>query len=210
MSESHYGAAREQMLRQHLQRRGIRSTSVLQAMARVPRERFVEASYRDQAYADCALPIECDQTISQPYIVALMTEALELSGTERVLEIGTGSGYQTAVLAELAAEVYSVERHADLSRQAQERLAERGYRNVFYRVGDGSLGWPDAAPFDRILITAVADECPAPLWEQLAEGGVLVAPFGRSEQAIYARRKIAGQPQSRFLTNCRFVPLVRE
>jgi protein-L-isoaspartate(D-aspartate) O-methyltransferase len=209
MSEPQFDAARERMLREQLQRRGIRSTSVLQAMARVPREEFVADDYRDQAYADGALPIACEQTISQPYIVALMSEALELSGQERVLEIGTGSGYQTAVLAELAATVYSVERHAELSQQAQTRLVARGYQNVHLRIGDGSLGWPEEAPFDRILITAVAEQCPAPLWQQLAEGGLLVAPFGNSaHQALYAQHKIGGQPQSQFLTQCRFVPLV--
>lgn len=209
MSESPFAADRDTMLREQLQRRGIRSTSVLQAMARVPREDFVEADQRDRAYADGALPIACEQTISQPYIVALMTEALQLSGQERVLEIGTGSGYQTAVLAELAATVYSIERHAALSQQAEARLAARGFRNVCLRVGDGSLGWPEEAPFDRILITAVAAQCPPPLWQQLAEGGLLVAPFGNSgHQFLYAQHKIGGQAQSRSLTPCRFVPLV--
>jgi len=126
-----------------------------------------------------------------------------------VLEIGTGSGYQTAILAELAAAVDSIERHADLSLQAGQRLRNFGYQNVQLRIGDGSLGWPDEAPFDRIIVTAGANECPPQLWEQLAEGGVLVGPFGPLwEQALYEIHKIGGRPQSHFLTACRFVPLV--
>ena len=161
------------------------------------------------AYSDNALPIDCGQTISQPIIVAMMTEALQLSGREKVLEIGTGSGYQAAILAELAADVYSIERHEELSRQAGERLRSLGYTNVYLRVGDGSLGWSEEAPFDRIIVTAGADECPPPLWEQLAEGGVLVGPFGPLwDQALYEIHKIGGQPQRRFLTSCRFVPLI--
>lgn len=202
-------AARRAMIEHQLRGRGIRNERVLAAISRVPRERFVPAAMADSAYADSALPIDCSQTISQPIIVAMMTDALQLAGGEKVLEIGTGSGYQAAILAELAAEVFSIERHAELSRQAGEHLASLGYRNVSLRVGDGSLGWPEEAPFDRIIITAGADECPPRLWEQLREGGVLVGPFGPlSDQALYEIHKVAGQPQSRFLTACRFVPLV--
>lgn len=197
------------MVAQQLSRRGIRDQRVLGAMGRVPREVFVADGLADEAYADSALPIDCEQTISQPVIVAMMTEALQLSGGERVLEIGTGSGYQAAILAELAAAVYSVERHAELSRQASERLRRLGYRNVLLKTGDGALGWPEEAPFDRIIITAAAEECPSALWQQLAEGGVLVGPFGPpSEQALYEMHKIGGQPQSKVLTGCRFVPLL--
>jgi protein-L-isoaspartate(D-aspartate) O-methyltransferase len=129
----------------------------------------------------------------------------------KVLEIGTGSGYQTAVLAELVDDVYSIERHPELSRQAGERLAMLGCRNVFLRVGDGSLGWPEEAPFDRIIVTAAAERPPPSLWEQLAEGGILVGPFGpATEQVLYAIRKVDGQPHSRALTGCRFVPLVAD
>ncbi|MCU0877247.1 MAG: methyltransferase domain-containing protein [Pirellulaceae bacterium] len=129
----------------------------------------------------------------------------------KVLEIGTGSGYQAAILAELADEVYSIERHPELSRQAGERLSALGYRNVFLRVGDGTVGWPEEAPFDRIIVTAAAERYPPALWEQLAEGGILVGPFGPpAEQVLYAIRKVAGQPQSRPLTGCRFVPLVAD
>jgi protein-L-isoaspartate(D-aspartate) O-methyltransferase len=202
-------AARRQMVERQLLPRGIRDRGVLAAMGRVPREQFVPRPIAYEAYGDNALPIDCEQTISQPVIVALMTEALQLAGSEKVLEVGTGSGYQTAILAELAGAVFSIERHADLSRQAGERLARLGYQNVLLRIGDGSQGWPEEAPFDRIIVTAGAAECPPALWQQLAEGGVLVGPFGTlSEQALYALHKIGGQPQSRLLTACRFVPLI--
>ncbi len=202
-------AARRAMIDQQLRPRGVRDERVLAAIERVPREQFVLAPLAADAYSDNALPIDCGQTISQPIIVAMMTEALQLSGREKVLEIGTGSGYQAAILAELAADVYSMERHEELSRQAGERLRSLGYTNVFLRVGDGSLGWPEAAPFDRIIVTAGADECPPALWEQLAEGGVLVGPFGPLwDQALYEIHKIGGHAQRRFLTSCRFVPLI--
>jgi protein-L-isoaspartate(D-aspartate) O-methyltransferase len=192
-----------------LERRGIRDTRVLDAMGRVPREKFVLPDDAPLAYSDQALPIDCGQTISQPYMVALMTEALQLSGSERVLEIGTGSGYQTAILAELAAEVVSIERWPELSEQAAQRLAELGYRNVELRVGDGALGAPDRAPFDRILITAAAAACPPALWEQLREGGILVGPFGdREEQWLESHRKIGGKAVVEYHVPCRFVPFV--
>ena len=201
--------ARARMIDQQLRRRGISSERVLAAMARVPRELFVPADLAEEAYGDCALPIDCEQTISQPLIVAMMTEALRLEGEERVLEIGTGSGYQTAILALLAREIYSVERHAELSRQARERLEWLEVRNAKLRVGDGSLGWPEAAPFDRVILTAAAEKCPPEVWDQLAEGGILVGPFGPpNEQVLTASRKIGGAAQTDTLTSCRFVPLV--
>jgi len=204
-----FSAARASMVTHQLRARGVRDERVLDAMGRVPREAFVPENLAHEAYQDCALPIVCGQTISQPVIVAMMTEALQLAGDEKVLEIGTGSGYQAAILAELAAAVYSVERHAELARQAEVLLQQLGYRNVFVRAGDGSLGWPEEAPFDRIIVTAAAQECPPALWEQLREGGILVGPFGPpSEQALYETHKIGGRPQSRILTGCRFVPLV--
>ena len=203
--------ARTLMLEQHLRARGIRDERVLAAMARVPRERFVAEDSTTEAYADAALPIACGQTISQPYIVAMMSEALELTGKERVLEIGTGSGYQTAILAELAREVYSIERHADLSRAAGLRLNSLAYQHVHLRVGDGSLGWPEAAPFDRIIITAAGPACPPALWDQLAEGGLLIGPFGsRDEQTMIILRKIHGEAVTTRSIPCRFVPLVSE
>jgi protein-L-isoaspartate(D-aspartate) O-methyltransferase len=199
------------MVRHQLRSRGIKDDRVLDAMGRIPREAFVPRDVEAEAYSDNALPIDCQQTISQPVIVALMTEALQLTGDQRVLEIGTGSGYQTAILAELAAVVFSIERHADLARQAERQLAALGYRNIAIRTGDGSLGWPDEAPFDRIIVTAAARECPPALWDQLAEGGILVGPFGpESEQTLTATTKVAGQKQSRFITGCRFVPLVSD
>ena len=209
MDRLDFSAARSEMVERQLRRRGIKDERVLAAMGRVPRELFLRPHLAAEAYDDCALPIDCEQTISQPVIVAMMTEALQLGGSERVLELGTGSGYQAAVLAELAAVVYSIERHAELSRQAAERLQNLNYQNVFLKVGDGSLGWPEAAPFDRIIVTAAAEAPPQAVWEQLAEGGILVGPFGSpAEQTLYQMQKVSGQPQSRVLTGCRFVPLV--
>jgi protein-L-isoaspartate(D-aspartate) O-methyltransferase len=204
-----FAAHRAAMVRHQLRARGIQDDRVLSVMGRVSREAFVPESLTGEAYFDCALPIDCEQTISQPIIVAMMTEALQLSGSERVLEIGTGSGYQTAILAELAAIVFSIERHADLARAAQSRLTRLSYLNVAIRTGDGSLGWPEEAPFDRIIVTAAAHECPPALWDQLAEGGILVGPFGpESEQLLCAMHKLDGERQLRVLTGCRFVPLV--
>jgi len=202
-------AARQQMLRKQLQLRGIHDRHVLEAMARVPRERFVAGESRQQAYADRALAIGCGQTISQPYIVALMTQALELSGREKVLEIGSGSGYQTAILAELAGEVISIERHTDLSAKAGALLTELGYRNVTLACGDGTLGWPAQAPYQRIIVTAAAARWPTALFEQLGEGGILVMPIGgRDYQTLQAIRKVSGTPQTVNLSPCRFVPLI--
>ncbi len=201
--------ARQAMVSDQLQRRGIIQARVLAAMGRIPRERFVERGQEDQAYEDRALAIECDQTISQPYIVGLMTQALELAGDEKVLEIGTGSGYQAAVLAELAARVVSIERHVELSRRAGAILEELGYRNVRLVVGDGSAGWPDEAPYDRIIVTAAASEVPAELFAQLREGGILVIPIGdRDSQTLQAIRKVDGRLRATTLSGCRFVPLV--
>jgi len=206
-----FAALRAAMVKYQLRGRGINDERVLAAMGRVPREAFVPEELAGEAYFDCALPIDCEQTISQPVIVAMMTEALQLGGNEKVLEVGTGSGYQAAVLAELAPVVFTIERHAGLSRQAGERLQKLGYRNVFLKAGDGTLGWPEEAPFDRIIVTAAAQECPPALWEQLAEGGVLIGPFGaESEQELYELHKVGGQPQAKILTGCRFVPLIGE
>jgi len=199
------------MVRLDLMGRGIQDARVLEAMGRIPRERFVLASDVGLAYSDRALPIACAQTISQPYMVALMTEALELSGTERVLEIGTGSGYQTAILSALCREVISIERHQELSDDASRRLKELGCENVILLVNDGTQGAPSYAPFDRILVTAAAPSCPPALWEQLAEGGILVGPFGAHEsQWLEAVRKQNGELLRRYLVPCRFVPFVNE
>lgn len=206
---THDWQAQRHALRLDLERRGIKDCRVLEAIERVPREQFVPSHEQHLAYCDQALPIDCGQTISQPYMVALMTECLELSGQERVLEIGTGSGYQTALLAELAAEVVSIERWPQLAEKAKERLTSLGYTNVDVRAGDGALGAPDRAPFDRILITAAASTCPPALWEQLAEGGILIGPFGDpDEQWLESHRKVGGKPVVRFFVPCRFVPFV--
>lgn len=204
-------AAKQQMIQKDLRGRGIRDEWTLHAMARVPRERFVPAQSRSEAYADNALPIGLGQTISQPYIVALMTEMLQLTGAERVLEIGTGSGYQTAVLAEITREVLSVERIEALSRRAAEVLGELGYANVTLIVGDGTLGYPQAAPYDRILVTAGAPEIPRALTDQLADGGILVMPVGDDDsQCLQAVRRRQDRLLKTRLTPCRFVRLVGE
>ncbi len=203
--------ARNDMVLKQLLHRGIRNPRVLDAMRKVPRERFLPPSQRDRAYADQALPVDCQQTISQPYIVALMTEAMELDGEQRVLEVGTGTGYQTAILAELAREVVTIERHAALSEQAARVLNELGYRNIEARVGDGTLGCPERAPFDAVMVTAAASRCPPALFEQLREGGVLVIPLGgRDVQTLEAVCKVGGAPESESLSACRFVPLIGE
>jgi protein-L-isoaspartate(D-aspartate) O-methyltransferase len=204
-----FTSAKQDMIRRQLRGRGIKDRRVLEAMEKVPRERFVLDECRDLAYSDRALAIHCGQTISQPYIVALMTEALELTGTEDVLEIGTGSGYQAAILAELAHRVISLERHEDLSRSAGERLEALGYENVTLVHGDGTLGWPEDAPFDRIIVTAAASSTPAPLFDQLVEGGILVIPLGASDyQVLQAIHKRSGSPHPVSLSPCRFVPLI--
>lgn len=202
---------RNEMVELDILRRDVQEERVLDAMRRVPRHVFVPEGQQSRAYLDTPLPIGCHQTISQPYMVAYMTQALELRGTERVLEIGTGSGYQTAILAELATEVYSIERWEALSRQAERLLARLGYRNIHLRVGDGSLGWPEEAPFDAILVTAAAPEAPKALMEQLAEGGRLVIPVGDPRfQDLLQIRRCGPHFHRRSLGGCAFVPLIGE
>jgi protein-L-isoaspartate(D-aspartate) O-methyltransferase len=205
-----FEAAREQMVEEQLRGRGIRDERVLMAMRKVPRHLFVDATVRDRAYEDSPLPIDAEQTISQPYMVALMVEILELRGHERVLEVGTGSGYQTAILAELAAEVYTIERIGDLSQQANARLRELGYGgHVQVRVGDGAQGWADAAPFDGIVVAAATREVPRPLIEQLAPSGALVLPLGEVDLQGLARIRRGKQGlQVDYFGECRFVKLV--
>ncbi|MGE0609053.1 MAG: protein-L-isoaspartate(D-aspartate) O-methyltransferase [Pirellulales bacterium] len=199
------------MLREHLVARGIDNPRVLQALASVPREKFVPPDCQESAYDDRALPIDCDQTISQPFIVALMTQSLELNGYEHVLEIGTGSGYQTAILCQLAGDVVSIERHSGLSARAGRLLHELGCRNQTLIVGDGSQGHADLAPYDRIIVTAAARGIPPMLWGQLAEGGTIVIPLGGEDsQMLRAIRKLGGQAIARDLSPCRFVPLIGE
>lgn len=200
------------MVTRHLERRGIHDPAVLTAMATVPRERFVRPADRALAYTDRALPIDADQTISQPYVVALMTEALELTPTDRVLEIGTGSGYAAAVLAEIAAHVVTVERIAELASPAEARLAELGYTNVEVHHADGTLGWPPGAPYDAISVTAAGPEVPRALLEQLADGGRLVMPAGRSrwEQRLLRVRRRGEDFDREDLGGVVFVPLIGE
>ncbi len=204
-----WAQARRRMVEEQLRRRGIHDERVLAAMARVPRHEFVAPPYADEAYGDHPLPIGERQTISQPYVVAAMTEAARIAPGDRVLEVGTGSGYQTAVLAELAAEVYTVERHASLATQAQTALQRLGYTSVHSIIADGSRGYLDAAPYDAILVTAAAPAVPPALFEQLKEGGRLVIPVGTAEgQVLQIVRKINGQPTTQVLDGVRFVPLI--
>lgn len=204
-----FARGREEMVEQQIRRRGIGSARVLEAMRRVPRHEFVPADMQESAYEDRPLPIGEGQTISQPYMVASMTAALELEGAERVLEIGTGSGYQAAVLSCLAAEVFTIEVRAPLASAARERLERLGFANVHVHCGDGSLGLEECAPFDAILVSAAAPTVPAPLLDQLAEGGRLAIPVGWEEhQEFRILHKAAGQITSRAVEECRFVPLI--
>ncbi|RMF93843.1 MAG: protein-L-isoaspartate(D-aspartate) O-methyltransferase [Nitrospinota bacterium] len=208
-SEEEFTRARKEMIREQLIARGIEDPQVLLAISKVPRHRFVPLRYRAKAYQDRALPIEKGQTISQPYIVAFMTQALGLRGGETVLEVGTGSGYQAAVLAQIAGQVYSIERYPELAEQARTLLQELGYTNIEIRVGDGSQGWPEQAPYDGIIVTAAAPEVPAPLVEQLKVGGRLVIPVGsRQEQVLYRLRKTEDGVQTERMIGCVFVPLI--
>lgn len=206
-----FAAARQDMVERQIQRRGVSDPRVLDAMKRVPRHLFVPAKHRHLAYEDCALPIGEGQSISQPYMVAAMTEALELPAGGRVLEIGTGSGYQTAVLAEIAASVLTIERLPGLSAVARRALSSLGYSNIEFKIGDGSKGSASDAPFDGILVTAAAAKVPDPLLEQLDHGRALVIPVGgRRDQDLYQIKRMGQQYERRFITRCRFVPLVEE
>jgi protein-L-isoaspartate(D-aspartate) O-methyltransferase len=208
-SPSLYEAARRAMIETQLRRRGIHETRVLAAMGTVPRHEFVPPDFRNRAYEDAPLPIGDGQTISQPYIVAAMTMALRLRGSERVLEIGTGCGYQAAVLASLAKEVFTIEYRAELATSAAERLARLGYANVHVHCGDGTLGLPEFAPFDAILVAAAAPAVPAPLLAQLAEGGRMVVPVGSVEnQELQLIERVNDKFRTSMLEGCRFVPLV--
>jgi protein-L-isoaspartate(D-aspartate) O-methyltransferase len=209
ISEEQFAVWRREMVEKQLRARGIRDPRVLSAMLAVPRHAFVPPEFLAQSYNDQPLPVGEGQTISQPFMVAAMSEALELAGGERVLEIGTGSGYQTAVLSVLAREVFTIETHASLAASAHGRLERLGYRNVQIRIGDGTLGWPEDAPFDAILVTAAAPQIPPPLLQQLAEGGRLVLPAGSAEtQQLTRIRCRTGEISSERLFHCRFVPLV--
>ncbi len=196
------------MIQEQLVSRGINDPRVLRAMAKVPRHLFLEGALWDQAYKDHPLPIGADQTISQPYMVALMAQALELKGAERVLEVGTGSGYAAAVLSELCTEVFTVEAVEELALKAHTLLRRLGYRNVSVRVGDGTLGWEEQAPFDAAIISAAAPCIPRPLLEQLKTPGYLVFPMGEKElQALVRIRKDTAGIREEYLCECQFVKL---
>lgn len=204
-----FARERGRMVEEQLTRRGILDTRVLEAMRKVPREKFVEEALAARAYGDHPLPIGDGQTISQPYMVALMTSLLELAGVEKVLEVGTGSGYQTAVLAELARRVCSIERIPALASRARATLEGMGYTNVLVRVANGTVGWPDEAPFDRVLIAAAAPGVPQPLFEQLVEGGRMILPIGdHAAQTLTVVDKVNGAMRTRQEAGCVFVKLI--
>jgi protein-L-isoaspartate(D-aspartate) O-methyltransferase len=202
-----FARLRERMVRDQLRSRDIIDSQVLAAMQKVPRHEFVPAEFINSAYDDGALPLGLGQTISQPYIVAYMTQALELNGKERVLEIGTGSGYQAAILAEIAAEVYTIEIVPQLQEHARVVLDKLGYHNIHFRVGDGYMGWPEHAPFDRIIVTAAPENVPQPLIDQLSEGGRLIIPIGVQSQELVIYIKEKSKIRHYSTIPVRFVPM---
>jgi len=209
-TDARFALDRDRMVENQLAARGITDQRVLDAMQRVPRHEFVPAEWRTAAYLDRPLPIGYDQTISQPYIVAFMTQILNVGPGDRVLEVGAGSGYQAAVLAELAAQVYTIEIVEPLGRRAAETLARLGYRNVSVRIGDGYRGWPAAAPFDAIIVTAAPDHVPQPLIDQLKEGGRMIIPVGEGIQNLILLRKAGGKLRQEQVLPVRFVPMTGE
>ncbi|MGH7848416.1 MAG: protein-L-isoaspartate(D-aspartate) O-methyltransferase [Candidatus Binatia bacterium] len=209
LSEEDFTRRRLEMVEKDLRGRGIKDQRVLDAMSIIPRHLFVDENQRQLAYSDGPRPIGAGQTISQPYIVALMTELLELTGNEKALEIGTGSGYQAAVLSHLAREVYTVEIIPSLAEKAKEILTRLGYRNVWFRTGDGFFGWEEKAPFDAVLVTAAAEKIPPRLWAQLREGGRLIMPLGnpRATQKLVRVTKTGGKRHVEDITGVLFVPM---
>ena len=209
--DSRFLVPRQQMVAEQIRNRGISDQRVLDAMLRLPRHKFVPLNYQEQAYEDHPIPISEGQTISQPYIVASMLEALVLQSTDKVLEVGTGSGYVTALLAELVAQVFSIERHVALADSARERIAKLGYRNVEIVVGDGSRGLTQHQPFDAIIVSAAALQLPTALLSQLSDGGRIVIPVGSPDkQQMQLIRLQNGQPQISLREPCRFVPLIAD
>jgi protein-L-isoaspartate(D-aspartate) O-methyltransferase len=208
--QDRYAAARARMVREQIASRGVGAAAVLEAMRSVPRHEFVPVEQREQAYEDHPLPIGYGQTISQPYIVALMSELLEVTPEHRVLEIGCGSGYQAAVLSRLAKQVFTIELIPELARTARARLARLGYGNVTVRQGDGYRGWPEQAPFDRIMMTAAPEDVPAVLVQQLRPGGKLVGPTGGAgaQELIVLDKSADGKVRRRTAAPVRFVPMV--
>ena len=211
-STSEFVAERQKMIEEQLKPRGIKDERVLAAMAKVPREEFVSEKLRDQSYSDNALPIGHDQTISQPFIVAYMTEQLHLKPSDRVLEIGTGSGYHAAVLSELAKDVYTIEIIEPLAKEASARLARLGYSNAHVKAGDGYQGWSEVAPFDAIIVTCAPDKVPQPLTQQLKENGRMIVPVGSTmaDQQLYLLEKKNGELAQTAILPVRFVPMVGE
>jgi protein-L-isoaspartate(D-aspartate) O-methyltransferase len=205
-----FKAMHEKMVEIQIKARGVKDPLVLSALRKVERHRFVPEEYLNSAYSDQPLPIGEGQTISQPYIVALMTELLELKGDEKVLEIGTGSGYQAAILAELAKEVYSIEIIGSLASSADKRLRQLGYQNIHVKAGDGYLGWPEVAPFDAIIVTAAPDHIPKPLIDQLKEGGRMVVPVGTYTQELKKIIKRSGKIETTDVIPVVFVPMTGE
>jgi protein-L-isoaspartate(D-aspartate) O-methyltransferase len=206
-----FAVQRQRMVEQQLKPRGINDERVLATMAKVPREEFVPADVRPSAYEDGPLPIGYDQTISQPYIVAFMTEQLRPKQTDRVLEIGSGSGYQAAILGELVAEIYTIEIVEPLAKSAEATLQRLGYNNVHIKVGDGYKGWPEEAPFDAIIVTCAPEKVPQPLTDQLKDGGRMIIPVGeRFAQQLYLLEKKNGQLKESVTLPVRFVPMKRE
>lgn len=208
-SDMDYAALRKKMVQQQLIPRGIKDPRVIDAFLKVQRHRFIPEQWRNSAYSDYPVPIGEKQTISQPYIVALMTEYLDLSETQKVLEIGTGSGYQAAILAELVNQVYSIERVPGLARTAESLLKDLGYSNINIKICDGTLGWPEEAPFSRIIVTAATPEIPVPLAEQLSENGKMVLPKGENlSQVLTLIKKVNNQLKTESICGCVFVPLI--
>ncbi|MCP4724225.1 MAG: protein-L-isoaspartate(D-aspartate) O-methyltransferase [bacterium] len=204
-----YKLQRENMVDRQLISRGITDEKVLESFSTIERHRFVEESLWDRAYNDSPLPIGKNQTISQPYIVALMTQALELTGEEKILEVGTGSGYQAAILSKLASQVFTIERHADLAKTARSVFESLGIHNIALRIGDGTIGWKEFSPYDGILVTAASPETPKSLLNQLCEGGKLVIPVGgESMQKLYIYTRKGDDFDRKTLCNCSFVPLI--
>jgi protein-L-isoaspartate(D-aspartate) O-methyltransferase len=208
-SEINFDKARELMVERQIVGSGVKDKRVIEAMRKVPRHMFVNDEYKDSSYGDYPLPIGEDQTISQPYMVASMTECLALKGDEKVLEIGAGSGYQAAILAELAKEVFTVERIEKLALKAKKVLQELGYQNIKVKIGDGTMGWEEFSPYDGVIVTAGAPDVPEPLFQQLKESGRLVIPIGdKLVQTLTIVRKVKGKPEETRLFGCMFVPLV--
>lgn len=208
--DDEFAEKRQIMVASQIRRRGIKDERVLAALEKVPRHLFVPARYQRQAYSDEPLPIGMNQTISQPYIVAYMVDQLQLNGTERVLEIGAGSGYQTAVLAELSRRVFTIEIIPQLARQAKKIIAQLGYKNVEFRTGDGYLGWPEEAPFDAIIVSAAPLQIPPPLVEQLAPGGRMIVPVGEDQQDLVFLLNTGQRVEQFRKIPVRFVPMTHK